>query len=269
MNRKRIPGYGALYAIALSIPIAHAQDAKQHTYDSFQIAKDAYMDFKRIEPGTFIMGSQDEKRQEEDGLPHKVTITRPFYMGKYEVTQAQWNHVMRKRTWSNPSAFGGRLSNPVDRVSWLDAQEFIARINEFDGGDRYRLPTEAEWEYACRAGTTTRTYWGDDPDGENTVWHAWHAGFAHRSTSPVGVKPPNPWGLYDMCGNVVELCQDRFAPYKGDEQTDPLNEEGETVVARGGDWFHTSGVDSETRRKHNVDGGLSFLGFRVVKEIRE
>ncbi len=269
MKTKKILTYGALSAMVLSVPISYAEDAKHHTYDSFQIAHGAYMDFKRIEPGTFIMGSQDKKRQEEDGPPHKVTITKPFYIGKYEVTQAQWNHVMRKLTWNNPSSFGGRLSNPVESISWLEAQDFIARVNEFDAGKRYRLPTEAEWEYACRAGTTTRTYWGDDPDNKTAIWHAWLGGYPHGSTGPVGVKAPNPWGLYDMCGNVVEFCRDGFAPYQQGHQTDPLSRVGSHVVARGGDWFHAHGVDSETRRTYNEDGCLSFLGFRLVRVIGE
>jgi formylglycine-generating enzyme required for sulfatase activity len=269
MNKNDILPFGVLSAMVLSISVSYAQDTKKHTYDSFQIANGAYMDFKRIEPGTFVMGSQDKKRQEADGPPHEVTITKPFYIGKYEVTQSQWNHVMRKLTWNNPSSFGGRLSNPVESISWLEVQEFVAKINEFDGGKRYRLPTEAEWEYACRAGTTTRTYWGGDPDDKAAIWHAWLGGYPHGSTSPVGVKSPNAWGLYDMCGNVVELCQDSFAPYKEGHQTDPLNLVGKQVVGRGGDWFHAHGVDSETRRKHNKEGGLSFLGFRLVREISE
>jgi formylglycine-generating enzyme required for sulfatase activity len=269
MNGKKFLKYGGLAVVLLSTPVAHPQDAKTHTYDSFQIAKNAYMDFKRIEPGTFIMGSQDEKRQEADGPPHEVTITKPFYIGKYEVTQAQWNHAMRRLTWSNPSSFGGRLSNPVENISWLEVQEFIAKINGFDGDNRYRLPTEAEWEYACRAGTTTRCYWGDDPDNKSAIWSAWLGGYPHGSTGPVGVKSPNAWGLYDMCGNVVEFCQDRFSPYKPDHQIDPVNRTGKQVVARGGDWFHAHGVDSETRRKYSEDGSLSFLGFRLVREIRE
>ena len=269
MNGKRLLQLSGLACAVLSAPMAHPREAQQHEYDSFEIAQNAYMDFKRIEPGTFTMGSQDEKRQEADGPPHKVTITKPFYLGKYEVTQAQWNHVMRKLPWNNPSSFGGRLGHPVENVSWLEVQDFIAKINEFDGGDRYRLPTEAEWEYACRAGTTTRTYWGDDPEDETAIWNAWLGGYPHGSTGPVGVKAPNPWGLYDMSGNVVELCQDRFAPYEAGQQIDPLNLVGKLVVARGGDWFHAHGVDSETRRTYRDDAGLSFVGFRLVREIRE
>jgi formylglycine-generating enzyme required for sulfatase activity len=269
MNTKTLLKVSGLAVVLLSTPAANSQQAKAHAYDAFEIARDAYMDFKRIEPGTFTMGSQDEQRQEADGPPHQVTITKPFYMGKYEVTQAQWNHVMRKLTWNNPSSFGGRLSHPVENVSWLEAQDFIAKINEFVGDDSYRLPTEAEWEYACRAGTTTRTYWGDDPEDEAAAWNAWLGGYPHGSTGPVGVKAPNPWGLYDMSGNVVEFCQDRFASYEPGDQVDPLNLIGKLVVARGGDWFHAHGVDSETRRTYSEDGPLSFLGFRLVREIRE
>jgi formylglycine-generating enzyme required for sulfatase activity len=269
MNTKKVLGYAALFNLMLSTPAVQAQETEQHTYESFQIARGAFMDFKRIEPGTFIMGSQDERRQQEDGPPHPVTITEPFYIGKYEVTQAQWNHVMGKLPWNNPATFGGRLSHPIENISWVEAQEFIAKVNEFEGGDLYRLPTEAEWEYACRAGTTTKTYWGNDPDNQGAIWNAWLGGYPHGLTGPVGVKAPNPWGLYDMCGNVVEFCQDRFAPYEEGRQTDPLNLVGTQVVARGGDWFHAHGVDSETRRKYHKDGWLSFLGFRVVRETRE
>lgn len=270
MKKTAILTGAGLAALLLSAPLAHPQAPKQHTYESFQIAPNSsFMDFKRIEPGTFLMGSEDEKRQKEDGPPHRVTLTRPFYIGKYEVTQSQWNQVMRQLTWNNPSHFGGRLTHPVENVSWLEVQEFIRKVNEFDGTDRYRLPTEAEWEYACRAGTTTRTYWGDDPDDKGTVWHAWLGGYPHGSPGPVGVKFPNPWGLFDMSGNVVEFCQDKFAPYPPGEQSDPLNLVGDLVVARGGDWFHAHGVDSETRRKYGMDDGLSFLGFRLVREIRE
>ncbi len=239
----------------------------KHTYDSFLIARGTHMLFKRIEPGTFIMGSKDEERRQKDGPQHEVTISKAFDIGVFEVTQQQWNKVMGKWTWSNPARFGGRLSNPVENVSWNEVNEFIAALNSFDSSAVYRLPTEAEWEYACRAGTTTRTYWGDDPEHKEALWHAWRAGGAHGSTHPVGQLNPNPWGLYDMNGNVAEFAQDMFAPYKPGSQVDPLNTEGESVVFRGGDWFHGGDCDSEGRRKSGKDGGLSFLGFRVVREV--
>ncbi|TFG91837.1 MAG: hypothetical protein E4G71_03060, partial [Candidatus Atribacteria bacterium] len=104
----------------------------KHTYDSFLIARGTHMLFKRIEPGTFIMGSKDEERRQKDGPQHEVTISKAFDIGVFEVTQQQWNKVMRKWTWSNPARFGGRLSNPVENVSWNEVNEFIAALNSFD-----------------------------------------------------------------------------------------------------------------------------------------
>lgn len=124
MNTKTLLTVSGLAAVLLSTPAANSQEAKAHTYDAFEIARSAYMDFKRIEPGTFTMGSQDEKRQEGDSPPHQVTITKPFYMGKYEVTQAQWEAVMG----SNPSKFQVP-GIPAEQVSWDDIQPFLAKLN--------------------------------------------------------------------------------------------------------------------------------------------
>ena len=244
-----------------------AQNAQSHSYEAFLIADDTYMLFKLIEPGTYIMGSQNKDIQATDGPQHKVTITKSFYIGVFEVTQQQWNKVMKNLTWNNPSRFGGKLSNPVENISWRQANEFLDKLNKYNNESSFRLPTEAEWEYACRAGTETRTYWGDDPENKISEWFAWLGGYPYGMTHPVGQLVPNAWGLYDMCGNVVEFTQDRFAPYKPEDQVDPVNQEGKSVVARGGDWFHASGGDSETRRKHHEDGPLSFLGFRVVRNV--
>ena len=193
------------------------------------------------------MGSPDKDKQKTDGPQHLVTITKPFYIGVYEVTQRQWNKVMGRISWSTHSHFAGRPDNPIEDISWEQVQEFLAKINA-RGDGVFRLPTEAQWEYACRAGTTTRCHWGDDPN-QTLV--------------------PNPWGLYDMCGNVVEFCQDKYGPYRADHQFDPLHQDQEEihVTARGGDWYHWGGVDSETRRKYYTDGALSFLGFRVIREV--
>ena len=163
-----------------------------------------------IEPGTFLMGAADLGFTE-----HEVTISRGFYLGKYEITQGQWESVMG----SNPSYFGGS-NRPVEQVSWNDVQEFIGRLNEAAGEEVYRLPTEAEWEYACRAGTTTRWSFGDDEGqlGE----YAWYTGNnSPYGTKEVGTKRPNPWGLYDMHGNVWEWCQDWYGSYTSDSQIDP------------------------------------------------
>ena len=135
-----------------------------------------------------------------EGPAHRVRITMPFYLGVYEVTQAEYEKVMGK----NPSAIKGD-SNPVEQVSWDEAAEFCKKLSATEG-ERYRLPTEAEWELACRAGTTTQYSFGDDP--EKLGEYAWFSGKRDRKTHSVGKKAPNPWGLYDMHGNVTEWCAD-------------------------------------------------------------
>jgi formylglycine-generating enzyme required for sulfatase activity len=146
-----------------------------------------------VQPGSFLMGSE---RGDDDEAPvHEVTISQPFYLGKYEVTQAQWKKVMG----SSPSRFKG-ANRPVEQVSWYDCQEFIEKLNS-KGNGVFRLPTEAEWEYACRAGTT------DDYAG-NLDEMGWYDKNNVGKTQPVGKKKANPWGLYDMHGNVSEWCQD-------------------------------------------------------------
>jgi formylglycine-generating enzyme required for sulfatase activity len=170
------------------------------------------MDFVLIHAGTFMMGAEDSKADEKPIT--KVTITRPFYFGKYEVTQEQWQAVMAK----NPSYYKG-TNLPVEQVSWNAAQGFLTNLNERVSGYRFRLPSEAEWEYACRAGTTTQYSFGD---GDAALpEYGWFTGNGERKTHPVGEKKPNPWGLYDIHGNVWEWCQDWYAPYPGGEVTDP------------------------------------------------
>lgn len=187
-----------------------------------------------IPPGEFLRGSHasDEVASTSEKPPHLVRITRSFYLGMYPVTQAQWEQVMG----TNPSHFRG-ADRPVDNVSWEDSQDFIRRLNNLvaERGRVYRLPTEAEWEYACRAGTTSRYYFGDDDSllGE----YAWYSDNSGRQTHPVGQKSPNPWGLYDMHGNVSEWCSDWYSEYYTtrspiDDPTGPRT--GKHRVLRGG-----------------------------------
>jgi formylglycine-generating enzyme required for sulfatase activity len=199
------------------------------------------------------MGYEDDQ--------HEVTISKPFYMGVTEVTQAQYGAVMD----TNPSQFKG-ATNPVEMVCWDDATEFCKELSETTR-QAVRLPTEAEWEYACRAGTTTRFSFGDDISVlGDYAWHRANGGTPH----PVGQKKPNPWGLFDMHGNVWEWCADWFVEYTKEEATDPQGPvSGEYRVLRGGDWFTLSEYCRSASRI-NVppdDSRRNLYGFRVVVSV--
>lgn len=207
-----------------------------------------WMEFVWIAPGNFMMGS---KNGDGDEKPvHRMTIGSGFYMGKHEVTQAQWQAVMG----NNPAYFKGD-NLPVEQVSWDDAQKFINKLNDLNDGYKYRLPTEAEWEYACRAGTT------GDYSG-NLVDMAWYADNSGRRTHPVGSKQPNAFGLYDMHGNVWEWCRDSYhSTYNGA----PTN----SRVVRGGSWnTFATGLRSANRYGSTPDGRYINYGFRVVAVVR-
>ena len=183
------------------------------------------MEFVLIRPGSFLMGS--EKGDPDQKPVHKVNITQAFYLGKYDVTQEQWQAVMG----GNPSKFKG-LRNPVGNVSWDDCQEFLKKLDERVSGQMFKLPTEAQWEYACRAGTTTEYYFGDDQAGLDD--YAWTTNNAGGTTHPVGQKKPNAWGLYDMHGNIWQWCSDWYGNYPEGEASDPRGpDKGQARVLRG------------------------------------
>ena len=169
-----------------------------------EVVKNSYdMEFVFVKSGVFMMGcSEGDAECLGDERPqHSVKITQPFYLGKYEVTQKQWTAIMG----NNPSQFRGN-DRPVENVSWNDVQEFIRRLNGLEGTNKYRLPTEAEWEYAARAGVATKFPF----DAARSADHAWYWNNADRETHPVGKKHPNSWGLHDMHGNVWEWVQDWY-----------------------------------------------------------
>ena len=222
------------------------------------------MEFVLIPAGEFLMGSdkrKDPEARDEETPLHRVTISRPFYLGKYAVTQDQWEAVME----SNPSKFKGR-SNPVETVSWDEVQEFIRRLNIQEGNGCYRLPTEAEWEYACRGGTTGVYSFGDNAG--SLGHYAWYADNSGEKPHPVGQKRPNAWGLYDMHGNVWEWVQDWYCRdyYSDSPSSDPRGlSSGSYRVRRGGCWYSVEkSCRSANRYYFTPDYRYDVLGFRLA-----
>ena len=195
------------------------------TERTFSLPGGASLTMIYIEPGTFQMGSpnMEPDRDSDEGPVHEVEISKGFWLGKYEVTQGQWQAVMNTTPWSGKSYVQSNSSHPAVYISWNDVQGFISSLNTAAGSDVFRLPTEAEWEYACRAGTTTRWSFGDDVTKlTDYAWYnanAWNAN--KRYAQAVGTKKPNPWGLYDMHGNVYEWVHDWKGGYPSNRQVDP------------------------------------------------
>ncbi|MFZ3060317.1 MAG: formylglycine-generating enzyme family protein [Candidatus Methanoperedens sp.] len=222
-------------------------------------------EFVLIPAGEFNMGSpaNEANRGSDEGPVHRVKISNAFYIGKYEVTQREWKEVMG----NNPSYFKGD-DLPVETVSWNDVQEFIKKLNEKEGSNKYRLPSEAEWEYAARAGTTTSSSFGDGISKLND--YAWNHANSGDKTHDVGQKKPNPWGLYDIHGNVWEWVQDVYqnsysgAPIDGSA----WEGSGSARVVRGGSWRYFRiawDYRSALRSDNDPDDRYTFIGFRLVR----
>lgn len=224
-----------------------------------------------IPPGVFTMGSPTDElgRSGGEGPQTLVTISQGFWMGRYEVTQGEYVSVVG----ANPSRFTGDLNRPVEMVSWDEAVRYCELLTQRESaagrlpdGYAYRLPTEAQWEYACRAGTSTRSYWGDDPDYSLQTSYGWQNFNSSGTTHPVGQKLPNNWGLYDMNGNVEEYTRDWWGPYSGGSVTDPVGAvPGTLMVIRGGDWNDFNEALRSAQR-YTIRPGERFdqQGFRVV-----
>ena len=227
------------------------------------------IEFVWVPQGEFRMGSTSRHAHSDEKPVSRVRISRGFWLGKYEVTQAPWQAVMG----NNPSRFKNCGGNcPVERVSWDDVQEFIRNLDRRSGGRRYRLPTEAEWEYAARAGTEADTYAGDitrplgnDPVLNRIAWYDENSGYR---THPVGRKAPNAWGLHDMLGNVWEWVGDWKGDYPGGTVTDPSGpRSGSHRVHRGGSWNYIARVCRSAYRIRFPPGfRLHDLGFRLLRK---
>jgi len=221
-----------------------------------------------VPPGGFEIGSPDDEegRNDNEGPAHRVSITEPIYLGKYEVTQGEWKAVMG----SNPSKYQADR-RPAEQMSWKECQKFLAKLNTQSGQGRGRgfvLPNEAQWEYACRAGTKTRFSHGHDPDYGLLGAYGWHVGNSGGTTHPVGQKKPNAWGLYDMHGNVWEWCASRYGDYDPDTVVDQVGSTrgmGYYYSRRGGSW-----AEMPRENRSAVRRGITFaydgahLGLRVA-----
>ena len=222
------------------------------------------IEFVLIPSGLFMMGADlnFEDGQKHELPQHPVTISTPFYLSQYEVTQRQWVQVMGH----NPSRFKDR-ARPVEMVSWEDVQRFIQKLNAVEGDSRYRLPTEAEWEYACRAGQIGTYSFGDDADQLGA--YGWFERNADHKTHPIGQKKSNAWGLFDMHGNVWEWVQDLYkeAAYSSHAAKDPHYEgRGSDRVFRGGSWDDKGGRLRCADRVGFSSGNRSVnVGFRLLR----
>ena len=245
-----------------------------------------------IPGGTFMMGSpeNEKQRRDDEGPQHNVTVS-PFFMGKYPVTQGQWRAIASQTNLKvkldlnpEPSEFTesyqdiDRWQRPVEQVKWIEAVEFCERLSKLTGKD-YRLPSESEWEYACRAGTTTPFYFGEtitpelvNYDGNSTYGKS-PKGEYRKETTPVGQFPPNAFGLYDMHGNVLEWCQDVYhenyneAPTDGSAWEIEGDSDSDQRVFRGGSWFFNSRRCRSANRNDlylSVESDFSYVGFRLV-----
>ena len=249
------------------------------------LPKGVKLELVYIKPGTFTMGSPKDNQvigvikklfdlvdRFDDETQHQVTLTQGYWLGKYEITQTQYEAVMN----TNPSGFKG-ANLPVEKVSWDDAMTFCKKLTEIEkaaghlpAGYEYTLPTEAQWEYACRAGTTTALNSGKNlsntkqcPEMDQVGWYGYNS---NDTTHPVGQKQPNAWGLYDMHGNVWEWCLDWYEDYPTTSVTDPVGPStGSYRVMRGGSWYDcANGCRSANRGSNNPSGGSFIYGFRVA-----
>jgi formylglycine-generating enzyme len=256
-----------------------ADDVVQETFTSPSLGAK----FNLIPAGTFMMGSpSNEPARGIDEIEHQVTISKPFYMQTTELTQAQWKVIMKSDPTEKPKGFWNKIKGtkpiicdecPVGSVSWIDVQDFIRKLNRQEGTDKYRLPTEAEWEYAARAGTTTTFYTGDCLNTDQANYNGNYPltgcskGEFREKSLPVGTFAPNAWGLYNMSDNVWEWVYDWYGPYTSDSVTDPEGAvTGSGRIVRGGSWYDGAGFcRSAARSYYGPEIRDAILGFRLLR----
>jgi len=291
--KRFVTAWGMCLAVALISCVGHSKDVKDKPKPAPKAAKKLTLDLGKgakmklvlLPAGKFMMGSKfspDETvkrfggkavRYQHEHPRHEVTISRPFYMGVHEVTQAQWRAVMGTEPWKGKVMTQEGDDNAASWVTWRQANEFCKAMSK-KTGKKVMLPTEAQWEYACRAGSKTAYCYGDDPSKlgqyawyRTNVWES-----SKRYARPVGKKKPNAWGLYDMYGNIWEYCRDWYAKdfygnAKGGKKVDPVNsKETRHVTVRGGSWYN--GADLCRSAGRNSWTGPTYVhynyGFRVM-----
>ena len=253
----------------------------------YHLGNYVFLQMKYIPAGTFLMGSPlNESCRVPNETQHEVTITRPFYMGIYEITQKEYNQVI-----GNNPAIAQNPQCPVEAISWLDSIAFCNTLSKQQGlkecysftkvlgysdkvncdwsANGFRLPTEAEWEYACRANTTTAYYWGTTMNDSYCWWGKNSRDGTGHPIQPVGTRLPNNWGLYDMSGNLWEMCWDGYGNYPNSSCTDPTGAENSMErVRRGGNFFCDEQYCRSAIRGRVSPGSAHQAGFRVVLPVK-
>jgi formylglycine-generating enzyme required for sulfatase activity len=258
---------GCSKSVEEEIVLKESEGVTRSAEDALAKLAEATGEMILIPAGEFIMGSPDGEGYRFERPQHEVSIDS-FYMSKHEVTFKQYDLFCEKTGRSKARDRGwGRGKRPVINVSWRDAVAFCDWLSELSG-DRYRLPTEAEWEYACRAGATTKYNFGDSP--RDMGLYAWYSGNAGKRTHPVGKLRANAWGLHDMHGNVWEYCSDRYDEgyYSGSPSSNPTGPaSGQNRVQRGGSWGGDAGhLRSANRNYSSPDVAMGFMGFRCARD---
>jgi len=285
--------------VQLFLEVAHGGLPSTTDLERIDLGDGVFLEMIRVKPGAFVIGSPEtEQGRRDNELQHQMRITKPFYLGKFEVTQAVWERVMTAPIHESPTQSDGRdfyweysgsadLTNnprpsrtndpqrPVDSVSWRQCQEFIARLNLLVDGGGFRLPTEAEWEYAARAGSTTAYTFGDDAD--KLADYAWYKANSGGTTHPVGSKLANPWGFHDLYGNVWEFCEDKLVEPYAFPGTGELSDYcfrgppggGNYQVIRGGSFaFSARLCRSASRSGFDAWDRIPDVGLRLARNIK-